>query len=860
MSNRSNLVNLAKEAEKRNDKPTLDKILLKLANMPAETPSPVQPDTSESVMTRNEDPNLDVNVSGPEFGVESAKRGVMNSAEFLTKASLYMSPLSALVMQFAGGKYNPGKAGDEVGKFISDKLESNPNMRPPDKLSAMGGDLTQMAVETAAPSGVLVRGAKAGQKLQTAATELAATVGATAGSQAGGEIAEGARGDRSIGHGIGSFTGSLPAASVTGLARSMFKGKEALGSVMHNKAGQRIKGIVDAEELPKKIEESNEIIEAINKVTGKKMEPTLAGRTGSEILGNLEQKVLGADIETAEKVIKQHKTNAEIVGEFFDKKLGSPKTAGGKNLSLPGIAGNRVRKSTLSIREAARDVATQRALLLKKSGGDDIGKQQPIGKELRATRDLNKQRESTKLTDRLEGKDGIYQQAKAEGLTANMNQSADLVDAIAKGDKDSFQNMPSVFKKVSEARGKSSSFKTLHSLYRETNRELTIATRAGSPSIGHLTDLKKQLKSQIDGFESGGSKAATDFKKWNEDYGVYSKNFKEGSAGKMGAGNRFGERVSDDEIIKNFFTPEGVDNFKQVYGNNKYAEQRLEDGILDLFAKESGMSKGDFKPSAFLSKHAETLKKLPKLKAKLHNSEKAAGLLLTRATRLAEAEKQISRGILGKLAKSTDVDKVIDEALTDPKYMRELMTTGPEGRQAVVHALSTAIPRAAAKKGVTIGKYMDENETMLRQVLNRHGKEHYNNVRTAMRATDMLIAGPPPSHPSLTFLNQDPIEALTGTTGPSLLSQYRATYITRQSSPTHMAATSATRLWMRTIGRSSKHMQEYLLTHPDAARDFALASKSKTIGRFAPKINKHLLAAGIRASISDQEDVMRKDK
>ena len=828
-----------------------------------------------SVMNDRRAKEYNPKTSAKDFLLDKLKRAFVNTVS-LPGLAADISQLPARTLGRLGvpGLERAGKEGlmsatAQTQKVGDELLNVDRTMLPPDALTKYLGNVAEFAGSSVIPSGLVIGAAK--KMIPAALGEAAAITGGGVASQLGGDIAESGGHNRAWGEipgGIGGATGGYGVAAATKLGGAA----EAGGKALTNKAGKQIGEIVKAENLQPKLDASMDVAKHIESVTGIPFEPTLAGRTRSGFVSDLEQKVLGRDVGSAERAISKNIQNVSAVHKFMDETMPSGEP-------LQRSAGKTVTTATSNLEEAASKLAAERASVAGKTSGKS---QQAVGQELDVMRAAKKNEVKAELSTRL---GGIYDKAKSNNITSNMDDVVDLVKNIKTKEGNAFQSMPPVFREIadkyvktegsslvdiggrplSKAKSDPASFEELHSLWKETNRQLAASkSLPDQTQTYYLGQLKDVLSKKVSQIESGKGKFAADFSQWNKDYSAYAKTFKEGIGGKMSNIGKFGETMTKEKIVSNFFSPTGIDDFNRIYKNDPVAKQLLTDGILDRFAQSVGIKiTGEINPktsATFLKNNAEALNKMPELKAKLSDSTKATELLLEKGARIEKAKTDLSKGILAQIAKVDDVTPIIAKALTDKKAFRQLMTTGAEGRKSIIHALSSSIPEAAQKSKMTISEFMAKNESNLKPILDAYGKEHYKNVKTAMDGMDMILAGKPPTHPALTQFNVDPIAALTGTTMPSLISQYRATMITRQSSPTHMVSSMMSRFWAKTIGANAEKMQEYLLTNPQAAKDFAAATKATKSTMLSNKISNHALAAGARSTTASLDSMSKEQK
>lgn len=835
-----------------------------------------EPDASD---TRREN-TYNVNTSAKDFLLDKLKRGLVNTGNLVTGLPVDISqmPVKALGRLGVPGLEREAKqpyfSATEQMQQAGDKLLNvDRSMLPPDLSTRILGNIAEFGASSLLPSGAVIGAAK--KVIPAVASEAAAITGGGVSSILGGDLAEAAGANRSWGEILGGITGASGGYAIAG-ATKLGSAVDASGKALASKAGKELKEIVKSENLQPKLNASIDTAKHIESVTGIPFEPTLTERTGSEAVSGLERRVLGRDVGSFERFIGKKIQNIESVQKFMNETMPSGEP-------LQRSAGKSFSAATTNLDEAASKLAAERVSIAEKTGGKS---QQEVGNELDVMREAKRNEVKGELSGRL---NGIYDEAKKNKITSDMDDVVDLVKEIKNKQGNAFQSMPPVFKEVLEKYGKGSSkitgdfsladmankptliaksepapFEELHSLWKETNRQLTASKSLPDQTQTHyLGQLKDALSKKITQIEGQEGQFAKDFGQWNKDYSTYAKTFKEGTGGKMSNIGKFGETMTKEKIVRNFFTPTGMDDFNRIYKNDPVAKQLLTDGILDRFSQSVGIKvTGEINPktsATFLKNNSEALNKMPELKAKLSDSAKATELLSEKGSRLEKAKKDLSKGILAQIAKVDDVTPIIAKALTNKKAFRQLMTSGAEGRKAVIHSLSSAIPEAATKAKMTISEFMLKNESTLKPILDAYGKDHYKNVKTAMDGMYMIQTGKSP-HPSFTQFNTDPFADLTGTSMTSLLSQYRMTMIARHSSPTHMVASGIGRFWFKTIGANAEKMQEYLLTNPAAAKDFASATIATNSTVFSNKISNHAMAAGVRSTTASLDSMSKEQK
>lgn len=753
------------------------------------------------------------------------------------------------------------------------------DMLPPDVATRYMGSIAEFAGGSIIPGSFIIK--KAAHPLLATAAEGAAITTGGLGAEFGGDIAEESGVNRAWGEIPGGLiTGTMGYSVPTAASKVIGAGKYA-DEAMSSTAGKEIGGIVKAEGTDGDITKSFNTANTIESETGQAFNPTLSGRTKSTILNDLEQEVLGRDIQSAERAIKTQESNVLNLQTYKDKKFPS----GG---DIDRAAKEKIILATKNIDKEERLLAAE----MESVGQKVVGRpQQESGEKLYDLMMLKRQSAKDASSKEIER---IYRMADKAGINESMDDVVDVVKAIAGDDANAFQKLPPVFSEIKsryikpdvvsegsmivDKTGKSitpptttkadvtASFEEIHSLYKEVNRQLN-AAKGIKDGTSHffLSKLKDSLQSKLKKFEGGGYGAvAKDFKQWNKDYSNYAQTYKEGVAGRMSATGRYGDLLVKENIFKKFFTPSGVDDFNRIYANDATATRLLNDAILDEYARTVGVfTDGKINPKSavtFIKRNNEALAKMPELRGVLLDTTKATEALLAKNARLTDARKLLDRNILSRIANVDNPMPTIEKALTNRKELNQLLSLPGKARGSALNLVAQAIPSAAAKQRMTVSEFLDLNESVIRPALNKYGSDHYKNVKTIADAMDMLSFSKPPQHPSLTQFSTDPIQQWTGTTGPSLISQYRATTITRQSSPVHMVSSMGTRFWMKLKGDDAKRMQEYILTHPTAAKDFAKAIKVNDSKFVANRLRYHALAAGIRSFAVATEDMSEQRK
>ena len=779
----------------------------------------------------------DPSVGTGEYLLNSLKKNVGNTASLAGMVTSALRP--------GQDRFIPGGWAGQAERMADSALGTDRDMKAPGGPTRLAGAVTEFASPVI--SGALIKGA-AHKGLATAA-EVASTLFGGVGSEIGGDIAEDAGINRGWGTAVGGIAGSMGGSSIPTIASKALASKSNIASDISSRHGKQVLGLVETDKAAgKKIADSFKIADDIEAATGIPFEPSLAGRTRSPYVSNLEKEVFGRSAQAAERSIDKHTMNLAATRAFADKafpgEIDDIQVAAYKALQAP-------KKKLNDLADAL--AAEQKAM----SNSLEGTLPQEVGENLDKARVWYKAGEKKKLDEQIID---IYALARSRNVNATLDDAQRLVGNMSKADENVFQRLPSVFGKLlAKEEGGAASFEEFHSLWRETNRQLAGAYRAkDSDAIYFLNRLKDSLSKTAKGFEGEQYGAlGREFAKYNKDYTDYAKAYKEGVGGRMEAHTKYGQTLSRERIVDKFFTPTGMDDFVKVYKSDPVVLQLLEDGILNKFHKYS-VVEGAVDPkkaATFVKNHEGALNKIPLFKEKLLSAKSASEAILEKNARVLDAKTKLDESILGKLANTDNPVEFIDKAFTDRKALDQLLNGSGEVRKAALSAMAHRLPQVALRHGMGVGEFLYANKAMVEPMLNAVGPNHYKNMRTIAESMDMLNVGRPPAHPSLTQFAADPIERFTGTSLASLVSQYRATMITRQSSPTHMATSMLGKFWVKLGSEKSRLFQEHLLSDPDAARELVKAATSNSEKALSNSFKKHAMAAGIRIATQTSADV-----
>ena len=595
--------------------------------------------------------------------------------------------------------------------------------------------------------------------------------------------------------------------------------------------------------------------------------PTLAGQTGAPGIVAREQQIAGSTPEELSRYTTRQAENLAIVQRA--QEIAFPRTG-----DIPRTAEN-LRRSVSAHLETRLDVLNrQRENLAMMVRG---GAQQQVGQQLVQLRDEAQQVARKAVVSKRED---LYATADRLKIREPMDDVTAKVRQVGGTDENIFQNMPPIYgqvlkryggkteelvgrsidpelmaAKAAEVAPKPASFQELHSLWREANSQWAAAGRVGNAQAQYyVQQIRDVLKEKLNKFESGNFGEVTrQFQDFNRFYATkYAPAFKEGVGGRLGAETRYGELVKPEDVVSKFFTPSGIDDFNLIYGANPQAQTALADGVVGLF--RSAAVKGgkiDLRAAqTFLRSNAESLDKLPDIKAILSYPVASNEAMLEAATRFKVNRREFNQSAVAKIANTQNAEALVDKAFANPQQMRQLIALasagGPQSKQAVASMIAERLPEAAVKAGVDPFSFLIQNQLTLKPALDALGPNHFNNLRTIAGAKTILGRTRLPTTVEAGRI-KDIAEEITGTGAPSLLSQARATFITRQSSPMYMLSLALSKFGIKLREEQAQDLMKEAIYNPQVASAWAKAAQTGTLS--IPESNRlldHLFSAGIR--------------
>lgn len=808
---------------------------------------------------------FDPNTSNVRYQLGRAAKGIggllslpAQGVEALSKAPLYVP--GSMAARIAGLLM---PSGEETARRISEGLGYDPKLKAPSRAAEIGGGVSEFAGAGAITGPGIVRAAA--HKIPAIVAEIGSTIGG----------------------GVGSEVGGLPGAiagSILGFKTPMLFSKSsalvegAIPWLKSKAAVQAPKSLTQAieahPEAAKNVALAEQTTANLAGLGAPGFRPTLAGQTGSPGIVAREEQIAASSAEDLSRYTARQTENAALVQKA--KETAFP---GGGDIQR--TAQNLTRSVTGKLELQLDNITRMRDRVAQQLANRP---QQAMGDQLNALRDKAQEVARGIKTQKIED---VYATADKLKISEPMDDVLAVVREVGGSDKNIFQNMPPVYGKIinryatkepeltgraidpelmaakaAETEPKPASFKELHSLWREANTQLGTAMRAGdSQAQYYIQQVRDALKSKLDKFEAGGFGEVTDkFRDFNNFYATkYAPAFKEGVGGKMGATNRYGELLKPEDVVSKFFTPSGLDDFNLIYGGNKEAQTALADGVVGLFrqAAVKGGKVDRRSAQTFIRANSEALDKLPDVKAILSKPVAATEALLEQGARVREKISDFNESTLAKIAKTENVDGLLDKAFTDRRTMMQLVTLGGQGGEAASKAVARGIADhvsvAAQKAKVDPLTFVTQNEKLLGPALNRLGPNHLNNLKTIAAAKTILGRTEIPSGVGANRI-KDFLEEVTGTGAPSMISMGRATLITRQSSPIYMLSNILAKYGVKLRAGNEEKLMREAIYNPEVAALWAKAAKRVpfTMGD-SNKLLNHFASAGLRIAATEEQ-------
>lgn len=679
-----------------------------------------------------------------------------------------------------------------------------PELQPQNALERYGGAVAEFAGASLIPGAGIVSGAA--HKLPAVAGLIGSSIGGGVGSEAGGDIAQATGLPRAV----GQIPGGIAGAIYGGTPSTLFsKAKGLMGSQVGTQyAARELEKHVQAHPfVSDNISRAAEISQKITQAAGKPFNPTLGERTGATGVLALQTDLAGKSAMGVERAMAVRSGNVAAL------------QAARESMFPKGLEVQRASSNLLTHIERTLDGKINQIEQLKRGVAETIPQH---GQQLAGQKLLDLRKEAFQIAKGIKDRKLNDLYTSGRNVTIVTDDMAEATKAIIKDDMNTFQKLPGMLREtvskwlpkegetitllgpqgkplstIAKTDPKPVTFDEFHSAWRETNRQLGQSIRSGDvQSSAFLSKLKVVLSNKLNSIEASGSNVAEKLRDFNRFYSTkYAPVFREGVGGKMVAEGRFGEQMKTENIVKAFFNPSGMDDFAAIYGQNPQAQQALKDGVLGMFAR-SAIKDGAINVKSaqnFITRNNETLNRLPDIKNLLSNRTLVTEALVERNARLIASQKQIDRTALVNITKTNDITEFVTKNIKDPRTLMQILSLPGTARDTALRAIADAIPQAAAKAGVSPVQYLAQNEAILKPLLNRMGPQHYENLKTLSGAMEIMGRWKVPTSPDPRQLLKDPLEAAIGTTIPSAISQFRATTITRQSSPIYMLTSMGTK-------------------------------------------------------------------
>lgn len=673
----------------------------------------------------------------------------------------------------------------------------------PSKSNEYLGKLAEFAGASVLPGIGVVSAAE--RKLLAAMVEIAATAisatGAVEGKELGRTLAPKMGVDPMRAEMMGELLGSLAGPGVAGAAARGIERGTARGSQfvtehtgmtgLSREAQQRAGQALATRQLRESLEaapgsQANlaNAVELQNRIPG--FRPTLGEASGAPGVIAIEERIAGSSPQDLAAAAARREENVSAIQDFSDRTFPQP-AAGPTDAARTRYT---ARAEQLSRQREAVDEQIRR--LSELDGVDNAA----IGTRLRQLRD---EAQSKARAQRNALYDDVYLSAERANVTENVSDIRDIMRQVAGSDENAAQIMPALYADLSQAikkyeakpsriqlpegvsvprqQGVIVPFAALHSMSKRAGEDSMRAVMAGDMTRAyHIAQVRDAINAKLAKFEGAeygdvAEKLRTANRFHREKYAPV---FQEGLGGRMVRFNRFGDTTADEEIVRKLiFTPggqRGMSEFFDIYGTNPEAAKLLENGVMDMFAK-AAVRDGEIKTAAlqgFIRQHKAQLDAMPAVRNRLRSIESANEALLSRREAIQAQQKKLDRTAVAKIAKTENVDEVVEKALTDRRTMQALTSQAarnPQASQAVARAIADAV---SAKPDPYA--YIQANAPMLRQALKGLGSEHFDNLLTISKAESTLGRVRVPSAVNLERL-QDIGEQAVGTSVKGLFSR-----------------------------------------------------------------------------------------
>jgi hypothetical protein len=669
-----------------------------------------------------------------------------------------------------------------------------------------------------------------------------------------------------IGYTLGSFVGQgIPNA----VGQSVLKAAGATAGVLErnnitglSKEAQRaaangmvLKDIATGlEHSPSSIPNAARAIELKNKVEG--FTPALAQMTNAPGIIAMYKEVANKSPEALAKAAAVDSKNATAIANYKEKVFPATSQAVTDPARIKLATDQRV--AQMGLDKAQMELRVLSDKFRRTADNEAIGEQ--LRTKYWETRGSAKQLIDTSLAN-------VYATARKFGVVDDMTDVRQAVQKIVGADKAAFQNMPPLFAKVlaeypaevaptmkrvattpqgalkpiykTETTpgnpGKSeASFEELHSLYKEANKSWMDAVAAGNPTQAHYMNMVKgMLQQKVQRYNAPQfGELATKFTDWNSSYSKYSQTFKEGLGGELAKRTRTGLATDSEDIVSKIILQagdkkKGVQDFVQLFGNNPHAAELLHEGMLDNFSKWA-VRDGQINPArarSWMANHSKALEELPELRKALQNTEKTAQNLTDRMLTRQKERQLLDRSELAKVAQSDQPERLVQQAISNPKVMKALIEGAytQESKKAIARAIADAV----GIRGNSL-EFLKANEASLKPAMDVLGKNHWQNLKDLAELEEIASRVKAPTAVELSR-PQDLGESLIGTSGKGMLSRLRNLNKPMGTSVEYMLADVGGRFFYKTRTADLARLRESAMFDTAAAEGLLHIAKAKTL-------------------------------
>ena len=464
----------------------------------------------------------------------------------------------------------------------------------------------------------------------------------------------------------------------------------------------------------------------------------------------------------------------------------------------------------------------------------------------------------------------VYATARKFNIQEDMSDIREGINKIVAADRTTFQDMPPVFAKVlreypaataaTSARaatmptgatkpiyrttvtpgttGKdTASFEELHSLYKEANKEWIDAIAAGqNTKAQYMKMIRDQLSLKVGKYNNEAyGELSQKFQGYNLNYSKFAHTFREGAGGEIAKRTKAGLATDSEDIVNRLILQSGdkkrgVQDFFQVYGDDVRAAELLHEGMLDNFSKAT-MRSGTLNPkaaAAWMYKNQAALDELPELKKALGNTTAMADDLVYRQRQLQAQRKILDKTVLAKITKAQDPDRLVQQALGDPRLMKGLLVgaNSPEAKAAIARAIVDSV----GKQGQSL-EFLLKNEAALKPVMEGLGKGHWQNVKDIAEMEQITARTRAPTAVELSKI-QDIGEQLVGTSVKGMFSRLKNMATPLGTTPAYVAFDVGGRFFYKVRSEELSKLREHAMFDADTAEVLARLGKKST---YTPK-------------------------